>query len=103
MFGIFRVLLDGSTCPCKSPAARRPNGIFRENLRQHVCELTIKCSDVGPGTHDLPPTWGTPALPSDRSSAMLVRDSRTSSANGAFGRHERQDSAGMRLVTPASG
>jgi hypothetical protein len=36
------------------------------------------------------------------SSAMLVRDSRTSSANGAFGRHERQDNAGMRLVTAAS-
>ena len=36
------------------------------------------------------------------SSAMLVRDSLTSSANGAFGRHERQDSAGMRLVTAAS-
>ena len=29
---------------------------------------------------------------------MLVRDSRTSSANGAFGRHDRQDNAGMRLV-----
>jgi hypothetical protein len=28
---------------------------------------------------------------------MLVRDSRTSSAKGAVGRHERQDSAGMRL------
>jgi len=37
------------------------------------------------------------------SSAMLVRDSRTSSANGALGRHERQDSEGMRLVTAASG
>jgi hypothetical protein len=36
------------------------------------------------------------------SSAMLVLDSRTSSANGAFGRHERHDSAGMRLVTAAS-
>src|SRR6516162_9896358 len=36
------------------------------------------------------------------SSAMLVRDRRTSSANGAFGRHDRQDSAGMRLVTAAS-
>jgi hypothetical protein len=33
---------------------------------------------------------------------MLVRDSRTSSANGAFGLHERHDSAGMRLVTAAS-
>ena len=32
---------------------------------------------------------------------MLVRDSRTSSANGALGRHERQESAGMRLVTAA--
>jgi hypothetical protein len=36
------------------------------------------------------------------SSAMLVRDRRTSSANGAFGRHDRHDSAGMRLVTAAS-
>ncbi len=37
------------------------------------------------------------------SSAMLVRDRPTSSANGAFGRHERHDSAGMKLVTAASG
>jgi hypothetical protein len=36
-----------------------------------------------------------PMYASRISSAMLVRDSRTSSANGAFGRHERQDSAGM--------
>jgi hypothetical protein len=36
------------------------------------------------------------------SSAMLVRESRTSSANGAFGRHDRHDSAGMRLLTGAS-
>src|SRR6516164_3883032 len=36
------------------------------------------------------------------SSATLVRDRRTSSANGAFGRHDRHDSAGMRLVTAAS-
>jgi hypothetical protein len=36
------------------------------------------------------------------SSAMLVRDSRTSSAKGAFGRHEQHDGAGMRLVTAAS-
>jgi hypothetical protein len=36
------------------------------------------------------------------SSAMLVRDSCTSSANGAFGRHDRYESAGMRLVTAAS-
>ena len=44
-----------------------------------------------------------PALCSSRiSSAMLVRDSFTSSANGAFGRHERHDSAGTRLVTAAS-
>jgi hypothetical protein len=33
---------------------------------------------------------------------MLVRDSRTSSANGALGRHERQDKSGIRLVTAAS-
>jgi hypothetical protein len=32
----------------------------------------------------------------------LVRDRRTSSANGAFGRHERHESEGMRLVTAAS-
>ena len=36
------------------------------------------------------------------SSAMLVRDRRTSSANGAFGRHERHEREGMRLVTAAS-
>jgi hypothetical protein len=29
---------------------------------------------------------------------LLVRESRTSSANGAFGLHERQASAGMRLA-----
>ena len=33
---------------------------------------------------------------------MLVRERRTSSANGAFGRHDRHDNAGMRLVTAAS-
>lgn len=37
------------------------------------------------------------------SSAMLVRDNRTNSANGACGRHERHESEGMRLVTAASG
>jgi hypothetical protein len=37
------------------------------------------------------------------SSMTLDRDKRRSSANGAFGRQERQDSAGMRLVTAASG
>jgi hypothetical protein len=36
------------------------------------------------------------------SSATLVGYSRTSSANGAFGRQDRQDNAGMRLVTAAS-
>ena len=36
------------------------------------------------------------------SSAMLVRDKRTSSANGAFGRQKRHDSDGIRLVTAAS-
>jgi hypothetical protein len=30
---------------------------------------------------------------------FVVRDRRMSSAKGAFGRHERQDSAGMRLAT----
>jgi hypothetical protein len=34
--------------------------------------------------------------------AMLVCDSRTSSANGAFGWQERHESAGMRLVTAAA-
>ena len=32
---------------------------------------------------------------------MLVRDKRTSSANGAFGRHERRERNGMRLVIAA--
>ena len=32
------------------------------------------------------------------SSAMLVRDRRTSSANGAFGRHDRHDSSGTTAV-----
>ena len=36
------------------------------------------------------------------SSAMLVLDNRTSWANGACGRQERQDSDGIRLVTAAS-
>ena len=36
------------------------------------------------------------------SSAMLVLDNRNSSADGAFGRHEQQDRAGIRLVTAAS-
>jgi hypothetical protein len=34
------------------------------------------------------------------SSAMLVRDRRTSSAKGAFGRHERQDSIGIGWSRP---
>jgi hypothetical protein len=37
------------------------------------------------------------------SSAMLRDDSRTSSAKGACGRHERQDNHGVRLVIAASG
>ena len=43
------------------------------------------------------------ARSSRNSSVMLALESRTSSANGAFGRQERHDSAGMRLVTAASG
>ena len=46
-----------------------------------------------------PPPWFVDHAPSTRrvrsiriSSAMLLFDSRTSSANGAFGRHEPQDS-----------
>jgi hypothetical protein len=34
---------------------------------------------------------------------MLVLESRSSSANGAWGRHERQDTHGVRLVIAASG
>jgi hypothetical protein len=37
------------------------------------------------------------------SSATLVFDSRTSSANGACGRHDRQESAGMRPVSADQG
>jgi hypothetical protein len=33
---------------------------------------------------------------------MFFCDGRTSSANGAFGQHQRHDSAGARLVTAAS-
>jgi len=33
---------------------------------------------------------------------MLLLDKRTTSASGAFGRQERHESAGMRLVTAAS-
>jgi hypothetical protein len=36
------------------------------------------------------------------SSAILVRDNRTRSAKGAFGRHDLPDSAGVRVVTAAS-
>jgi hypothetical protein len=36
------------------------------------------------------------------SSAMLVGERRTSSANGAFGRHERHDSDGIKLLIAAS-
>jgi hypothetical protein len=50
-----------------------------------------------------PPPWSDDYSPTRISSAMLVRESRTSSANGTFGLHERQDSGGMRLDTAASG
>src|SRR5262245_48266452 len=41
------VLLDGSASPCEPTTACRANGIFRENLRQCVCELAIECRNVG--------------------------------------------------------
>ena len=42
--------------PRKPATACRSNGILRENLRQCVRELTIKCRNVVAATHDLPPT-----------------------------------------------
>src|ERR1035437_7632918 len=56
MLAVIGVLLDGSTSPCESATACRTNGIFRENFRQSVRELTIKCRNVGAATHDLSPT-----------------------------------------------
>ena len=41
------MLLDGSACTCEAATACRANGIFRENLRQRVRELIVKCRYVG--------------------------------------------------------
>jgi hypothetical protein len=43
MLAVFRVLLDGSTCPREAAPARWANCILRENLRQGVRELIAKC------------------------------------------------------------
>src|SRR5215470_599226 len=75
--------------------------------------LAVAGYQPGPSltTRRFPPPWSFNYSPSTRptqcssriSSAMLVRESRTSSANGAFGRHDRHDNAGMRLLTAALG
>src|SRR5271155_4096675 len=51
VLAVFRMLLDSSACPCKTATPRRANGIFRENLRQRIRELTAKCRNVGAGIH----------------------------------------------------
>ncbi len=51
MLGVFRMLFDGSARPSKSSAARRTNGIFRENLSQRIRELLIKCQNLGATGH----------------------------------------------------
>jgi hypothetical protein len=51
MLGVFRMLFDGSARPSKSSAARRANGIFRENLSQCIRELLIKCRNLGATGH----------------------------------------------------
>src|SRR6516164_4739120 len=74
-------------------------------LPQSVSELAEFPCDVHHSWLS-PPLFAQHLLPvflSRISSAMLVRDRRTSSAKGASGRQERHDSAGMRLVTAASG
>jgi hypothetical protein len=57
MLAVFRVLLDGSACPCEAAPARWTNCILRKNLCQGVRELIAKCRNVIAGAHDLPATW----------------------------------------------
>ena len=92
----------------------------------HPADVIVKAHDLGLMNAHIPEEYGGLGLPgfegmligeeltwgcagvavsivaNTSSSAMFVGDRRTSSANGALGRHERQDSAGMRLVTAAS-
>jgi hypothetical protein len=52
MLAIVRVPFDGSARPCKAAAACWVACIFRKDFRQCVSELTIKCRNVGAGTHN---------------------------------------------------
>lgn len=63
--------------------------------RTHIWETHGKLDVVARSLAHYPPRVLNPI-----SSAMLVRDSRTSWANGAFGRHDRQDSAGIEPNCP---
>jgi hypothetical protein len=70
--------------PRKPAAACGSSCILRWDFRQRSCELTIKCSNVGPGSHDLPPTWKPPCDPSARAALLGCEDSKV-----AYNEHKR--------------
>src|SRR4029078_16360 len=55
MLCVFWMFLGGSARPGKSPAARRANGVFRENLGQCIRELLIEDRNVGAAGHGFTP------------------------------------------------
>jgi hypothetical protein len=70
MLVIVGVLLDGSASPCESATSCWASGIFRENLRQRVRELMIKCRNVGVATQ----------CPSSNRKTILMRSPKSLSA-----------------------
>jgi len=84
---IFRSLKTASGSPTGEPALdlTTQHSVIRPPLPAALVDL-----DQSPSTRR-------------RYSSRISCDRRTSSANGAFGRHERHESEGMRLVTAASG
>jgi hypothetical protein len=96
-----KVLTQTGECGSEDEFTPRPAG---HKFAQ--CNNQLHCSRlIMPSHRRFPPPWSVDHSPSTRrvcsiriSSAMLVVDSRTNSANGAVGRYERQDSAGMRLA-----
>jgi len=52
MLAVVGLLHDGSASPCESATPCRANGIFRENLRQRIRELTIMCRNISVTSHD---------------------------------------------------
>ena len=55
MLIIVGVLLDGSASPCELATSCWASGIFRENFRQRVRKLMIKCGNVAVASHALAP------------------------------------------------